>query len=221
MRLLLINPNTSGHITQRMVASARRVLPVGATLTAITATEGPKAVRSPCDVAAATANVLRMSGQQGPVHDAVLLGISLDCGLDELRQMNASQPVLGMTEAACIMACLHGPRFGLLTLGAQMAPLYQAHVTRLGLGQRLAALAAPDAPDAFDASPDGVSPEMLDLLTQAARNTLEEGADSVVLAGAVLCGYGPALQVRLGRPVLDGVACAVLLASARLALTTR
>lgn len=221
MRLLLINPNTSGHITQRMMASARGVLPAGVTLTGVTATEGPKAVRSLGDVAAATANVLRMAGQPGPAHDAVLLGISLDCGLDELRQMNAFQPVVGMTEAACIMACLQGPRFGLVTLGAQMAPLYQAHVTRLGLGQRLAALAAPEVPEAFDASPDGVSPGMLDLLTQAAQTTLEQGADSVVLAGAVLCGYGPALQVRLGRPVLDGVACAVLLACARLALAKR
>ena len=217
MRLLLINPNTSAHITERLAASARSALPSGATLTALTAAEGPQAVRSAEDVPAATRNVIHMARQHGPSHDAVLIGISLDCGLDEVRRQNAPQPVIGMTEAACLMACLHGPRFGLITLGATMAPLYQAHVERLGLAQRLLAVAAPDVPQAFAATADSVSPELLDQLTLVAQPMLEAGADSVVLAGAVLCGYGPALTQRLGRPVLDGMVCAVQLAGARLA----
>ena len=40
----------------------------------------------------------------------------------------------------------------------------------------------------------------------------------VVLAGAVLCGYAPALSQRLCLPVFDGVACAVQLVCARWAL---
>jgi allantoin racemase len=219
VRLLLINPNTSEHITRRMELSARRVLPADTTLTAITAIEGPQAVRSASDVAYATANVHRMAQEHGPSHDALLLGISLDCGLHELRAMRDPQPVIGMTEAACLMACLHGPRFGLLTLGAHMAPMYLAHVAELGLSQRLAGVEAPDAPQAFHDSPDHVSAQLLDLLTQAAQTTLNQGAQCVVLAGAVLCGYAAELQARIGRPVVDGMASAVLLASARLSLS--
>lgn len=216
MRLLLINPNTSAHITERLAASARRALPPGATLTALTADQGPQAVRSAEEVPAATRNVIHMAGQHGPGHDAVLIGISLDCGLEETRRQNAPQPVIGMTEAACLMACLHGPRFGLITLGATMAPLYQSHVERLGLAQRLVAVAAPNVPQAFNARADSVSADLLDQLTLAAQPMLAAGADSVVLAGAVLCGYGPALAQRIGRPVLDGMVCAVQLACARL-----
>lgn len=218
MRLLLVNPNTTEHITQRLATSARKVLPAGSTLTTVTATQGPKAVRSAADVPAATDNVLRMVGEQITGHDAVLLGISLDCGLWELRQRYVHQPVIGMTEAACLMACLHGPRFGLLTLGTHMAPMYLAQVAQLGLSQRLAGVVAPEAPQAFDALPDQVSPEVLDVLTQAARTSLEQGAQCIVLAGAVLTGYGPKLEKRLTCPTLDGMASAVLLASAKLML---
>ena len=53
MRLLLVNPNTSRHITERLALSARAVLPPGAQLTALTADHGPAAVRSPEDLQAA------------------------------------------------------------------------------------------------------------------------------------------------------------------------
>jgi allantoin racemase len=220
MRLLLINPNTSAHITERLAASARRALPPGATLTALTAAEGPQAVRSAEEVPAATRNVINMARQHGPSHDAVLIGISLDCGLDDVRLQCAPQPVIGMTEAACLMACLHGPRFALLTLGGAMAPLYQAHVERLGLAQRLVGVVAPEMPQAFAAPADSVSTDVLEQLALAARSVLDGGADSLVLAGAVLCGYAPALSLRLGRPVLDGMVCAVQLTCARLSLPT-
>jgi len=217
LRLLLINPNTSVHITERLTASAQRALAPGAELCAMTALKGPRAVRFANEIPAATRNVIEMASQFGPEHDAVLIGISLDCGLDEARRLCAPRPVIGMTEAACLMACLHGPRFGLLTLGGAMAPLYEAHVAKLGLAQRLVAVAAPDSALAFDAAGDSLSGDLLDQLTRAGITLMEQGADSIVLAGAVLCGYGPALERRLGLPVLDGVICAVKLACARLA----
>lgn len=218
MRLLLINPNTSVHITERLAASARTMLPDGATLTALTATEGPRAVRSPADVRGAAERVVTMAREHGAQHDAVVVAISLDCGLAQARALCAPRPVIGMTEAACLLACLCGPRFGVLTLGRDMATLYRDHVSQLGLGQRLVGVAAPEAPAAFDTPADTVSPQLLDLLTEAAQPLLQNGADAIVLAGAVLCGYAPALQQRLGKPVLDGVACAVQLACARLEL---
>lgn len=218
MRLLLINPNTSVHITERLAASARSQLPVGTTLTALTATEGPRAVRSPAEVQGATERVLVMAREHAAQHDAVVLGISLDCGLTQTRALCAPRPVIGMTEAACLLACLHGPRFGVLTLGRDMAGLYQDHVGKLGLGQRLAGVAAIESPAAFDTPENTVSAQVLDLMDAATQSLLQNGADAIVLAGAVLCGYAPALQQRVGKPVLDGVACAVQLALAQLAL---
>ncbi|WP_234264161.1 aspartate/glutamate racemase family protein [Hydrogenophaga sp. NFH-34] len=218
-RLLLVNPNTSATITERLALSARPHLPAGTTLTALTATEGPAAVRSPDQLAAAGARVLAMAQAHQADHDAVIVGISLDCGLAATRAALAPRPVLGMTEAACLMASLSGPRFALLTLGAAMADSYRDHVQALGFGPRLLGVAAPEAPEAFGAPAAAVLPPVLDTLTEAVRPLCAAGAHSVVLAGAVLCGYAPALSERLGLPVFDGVACATRLVHTHWALT--
>lgn len=218
MRLLLINPNSSEAITERLAASARPLLGPQDRLHTLTASEGPRAVTAAAELPAAAERVLAMARRHGPDHDAVLIAISLDCGLAATRALLAPRPVIGMTEAACLMALLHGPRFGLLTVGPQMAPLYQAHVAALGLASRLAGVAAPDLPQAYGAPPGELDPAVTEALAAAAQDLVAAGADSLVLAGAVLCGYAPALQARVGRPALDGMACAVLLARARLGL---
>ena len=56
------------------------------------------------------------------------------------------------------------------------------------------------------------------VLARAAAPLCGPDVGSVVLAGAVLCGYAPALSQRLGMPVFDGVACAVELVCTRWAL---
>lgn len=217
-RLLLVNPNTSVHITERLALSARSQLPDGVGLTALTATEGPAAVRSPLELAAAADRVVAMAVAHQTDHDAVVVGISLDCGLAATRAAWAPRPVLGMTEAACHMACTAGPQFVLLTLGSAMADSYRDHVTQLGLAGRLAGVAAPEAPEAFSAAPHEVLPSVLDALLAATTPLCGPQVGSVVLAGAVLCGYAHALSQRLGLPVFDGVACAVQLVRARWAL---
>lgn len=211
LRLLLVNPNTSVHITERLARSARPHLPAGATLTALTATEGPAAVRSPAELAAAGERVLAMAQAHQAQHDAVIVGISLDCGLAATRTAWAPRPVVGMTEAACHMARLAGERFALLTLGSTMANSYRDHVASLGLSNRLLGVAAPDAPEAFSAAAHEVLPSVLDALVAAAQPLCDRGANSVVLAGAVLCGFAPALSLRLNLPVFDGVTSAVQL----------
>lgn len=216
MRLLLVNPNTSRQITERLALSARSVLPRGAQLTALTADLGPAAVRSPEELQAAAERVLAMAQAHRHTHDAVLIGISLDCGLAATRAACAPTPVVGMTEAACQSAAQHGPRFGVLTLGAAMANSYRDHVCSLGFADALVGVAAPECAAAFTAEPGAVLPEVLDTLATAAQPLCLAGASSVVLAGAVLCGYAPALQQRLGVPVLDGVACGARLLLSRL-----
>lgn len=210
-RLLLVNPNTSTFITERLARSARAHLAAGTSLTALTATEGPAAVRSPAELSAAGERVLAMAQARQADHDAVIVGISLDCGLAATRAAWAPRPVMGMTEAACLMACRLGPGFALLTLGPSMADSYRDHVASLGLSQRLVGVGAPDAPEAFSAAPHEVLPSVLDALVGAAQPLHERGACCMVLAGAVLCGYAEALSQRLNLPVLDGVTCAVQL----------
>lgn len=209
MRLLLLNPNRSVWITERVAAPARSVLRAGEVLDTVTSATGPDAVTSADQLAAAALEVQTLAALHGKGYDAIILGISLDCGLHETRAARYPQPVIGMTEAACLAASLAGPKFGLLTIGSGMAMSFQAHVHMLGLQDRFVGVAAPDCPDAFKAESALFSPEIVQLLADGVRDLVARGAHSVVLAGAVLCGCGPVLRAKVGVPVWEGPACAV------------
>ncbi len=209
MRLLLINPNTSAHITERLARSARAAMAPGDPLTAVTAAQGPAVVRSAEDLRAAQANALDLAQTHAADQDAIVLGISLDGAASRLRARHPGLPVVGMTEAALLTACLRSDRLGLLTLGSSLLPLYRQRVAQIGIASRLVAYQAPEAPRAFE--PDGadVDPAVLEALAEAAERLRADGAESIVLAGAVLCGYADALATRCGVPIFDGVTCAV------------
>ncbi len=209
MRLLLINPNTSTHITHRLALSARRALHPADTLTAVTAEGSPQVVRNAIDLQQAHGNALALAHAHAARHDAIVLAISLDGASVALREQHPALPVVGMTEAALMTACLRAQYIGLLTLGASVLPLYRERVAQIGVGSRVIAYAAPEAPTAFAPDTHDVDPVVLDALVTACGQLRRDGAQIVVLAGAVLCGYAEALQARCNVPVLDGVACAV------------
>jgi len=209
MRLLLINPNASAHITARLAASARAALAPGDTLTALTAADGPPVVRDAASLALAERAALRLARAHGPAHDALVLGLSLDGVVDHLAAAVAPRPAVGMTAAALDAAAAGGRAVGLLTLGPAMLPLYRTRVAALGMSAAVVAWEAPDLPAAFRAGPQDADEAVLGPLAQACGRLQAAGARAVVLAGAVLCGLDAVLQARSGLPVYDGVRCAV------------
>lgn len=213
---LLINPNGSPHITARLAASARAVLDPGESLTAVNASGQPAVVHDAATLAQADGNALTLLATHAAGADAVLLGISLDGAADTLRRQHPQRPVVGMTEAALMSACLRVRRVGLLTLGPAMAPLYAARVAQIGLSGRVVGIDAPAAPAAFLPGTAEVDADVLAVLDAASARLQAAGAEALILAGAVLCGYAPALAARRAVPVFDGMACAVLQARALL-----
>lgn len=209
MRLLLINPNTSVHITERLCASARAALAQGDCLHCVTASSGPDVVRSAAQLAQADANAMALAREHASGHDAIVLGISLDGASVRLREQHPGLAVVGMTEAALFAADRLATRIGLLTLGAPLLPLYRERVAQLGLAASVVAYEAPEAPLAFAAGAARVAPAMLDVLAPACARLRDAGAQALVLAGAVLCGYAEVLEARCGVPVFDGIAAAV------------
>lgn len=173
-------------------------------------------MRNAEDLAVAEASALALAAAQADTHDAIVLAISLDRAAPLLRLRHAALPVVGMTEAALLMACLRVERVGLLTLGASLLDLYRQRVAQIGLASRVVAYQAPEAPAAFDDGGPLVAEPLLDLLDLACTRLRDAGAQAVVLAGAVLCGYAPALQRCCGLPVFDGVVSAVGLARLQL-----
>jgi allantoin racemase len=87
---------------------------------------------------------------------------------------------------------------------------YQQRVVQIGLADRVVGIEAPEATAAFLPTTTGVDVAVLDALDAASARLQAKGAEALVLAGAVLCGYAPALSARRGVPVFDGMTCAVM-----------
>lgn len=185
MRILLINPNSSTAVTAALAEPAKAMLGPQDELLSCHASDGPLVIQTPAQVQQAGEVVLALAKQHGQDCDGLLIGMSLDSGLAALRQQFPGVPVLGMTQAACLHASALGPRFGMLTLGDDMAPLYTQHVQQLGLGAPLLGVAA--APwSAIARHGQGAEATVQvdwDALSQACQPLLAQGASSIVLAG--------------------------------------
>lgn len=200
MKLLLINPNTTGHVTQRMLAQARRASGPDVDVHAVTAAFGPAIIGSRTENAIAGHAALELAARHHAGFDAVILGVSLDTALWPLREM-LDIPVVGMAEAALHTGCMIGGRIGCLTLGRRLVPLYEELTRSYGLSSRVASWRALELPAAYGAEIDAEVARHIGAACE--RMVADDGAEVIVLCGAVLTGYAEHVAPALGVPVID------------------
>jgi allantoin racemase len=215
MKLLLINPNTTQAMTDMALVVARAVAGPGTELLAVSGSFGPAVIGSRAECALAQHSVLQLAAEHASGCDAVVLAVSLDSALWACREL-LSVPVIGMTEAGLLMGCNVATRIGIVTYGRRMGPFYRELAESYGLGVRLAGVATIDVtPQASLAAPHQTHAAVL----AAARRLIDhDGAEAVLLAGAAMATMAGTLQAQLDVPLLDGIACAVVLAEAQVAL---
>ena len=211
MRILVANANTTEAITEACVAAARRAATPGTEIIGATPAFGPRVISTRAENAIAGHALLETLAAHAGQVEAAILAVSHDTALEAARQLMPC-PVIGMTEAACLTACMLGGRFGVLTLG-QAGP-YEELVARHGLAARCAEVRGiPATPQETLRDPARVQAMLVEAIGQMA-----ERADAIVLAGAVLAGMDSVLQPRAAVPLLDGMTCAVRLAEMLVAL---
>lgn len=212
MRLLVANANTTEAITEACAAAARAAAAPGTEIIPATPRFGPAVISTRAENVIAGHALLELLAEHAGSVDAVLLAVSHDTALDGARQLMPC-PVIGMTEAACLTACMLGGRFGIVTFGG--IEMYRELVVRYGLESRLADIIAVKAtPPEAVADPASVGTKVV----AATQALAAEGANSVVLAGAALAGFDNRLQAAAPVPLLDGMACGVRMAEMLVAL---
>ncbi len=202
-RFLLINPNTNALTTQRLEETLRPRLPAGVSLQLCTARFGARYIACEASHAVAAHACLDAWVAQRAAHpqplDGVLIGCFGDPGLFALREASGC-PVTGLAEASFIQAAVHGP-FAIVTGGERWKPMLLRLAQSLGYGDLLR--------DVQTVVPSGAvlqaDPEMAlrclgDACEQAARS---EGVRAIILGGAGLAGYAPALAARCPLPLID------------------
>ena len=218
MKILLVNPNTSESVTERIRAAAAAVAAPGTELLPLTATRGVPYIATRAEAAIGGAVVLEMLAANWQKADVAVIAAFGDPGLGGARELFPI-PVVGMAEAAMLTACMLGRRFAIVTFARALEPLYRECVAYHGLTERLAAIRMLDGN--FKTISD-VQDEKADLLVDLANRTVDEnGADVIVLGGAPLAGLADRIRDRVTVPVVDGVAAAVKQAEALASLRPR
>jgi allantoin racemase len=222
MKILLINSNTSQVVTDKVAAGARAVASPGTEILAVCGEFGARVMGTRSEEALGHHSTIALAAKHAAGCDAVVIAVSYDTGLRGVREL-LDIPVVGMTEAALLTACMLGGKIGLVTFGARVRPLYEELVASYGLSTRIAGWRTVESVAAYRPGSDD---ELETLLVRQANELVERDfAETVILTGAVMAGVAARIQSRVAVPVLDGIAAGVpqaeLLARARWPKPTR
>lgn len=208
--LLLINPNTSAHVTDLLARHARALAPAGAVLHAVTAPFGAPYIASADAVAVANDAVPAAWSAHLADHappDAVLVACFGDPGVQALRAATGV-PVLGLAEVAMreadsLAAADAAGRYAIVTGGAAWGPMLEALAVRLGLSARLAGVVTVERTGA-ELLADPVAAQAL--LLGACRQALAlGGVRAIVIGGAALADLAAPLAPQVPVPLIDNV----------------
>ncbi len=206
MRILIVNPNTTASMTDRIAAAAESVAAPGTKLLAVTSSMGPASIEGYYDEALAVPGLLqavRLGERDGA--RAAIIACFDDTGLDAAR-CAAAIPVIGICEAAVVTASFIAQRFTVVTTMERSRLPLEALMDRYGVGRR-ATVRAADIPVLSLEDPTSSARERL--CREIERALREDRAEAIVLGCAGMADLPRQLQAEYGVPVVDGVAAAV------------
>jgi allantoin racemase len=216
MRIKIINPNTTASFTQRCLVAGRAVAHRDTEILAANPSTGTESVESFVDEATATLGVIEQvrAGEAEQI-DGYVIACFGDTGLDAAREV-ASGPVVGMTEASLYAAALIAPVFSIVTLPPRTRIFAERVLWHAGLERRCPKVRTIDV-TVLDCD-DEASVVMEPFIAEARRAILEDHAEAIILGCAGLQPLVEPLSTTLGVPVVEGVAAAVKMVEALLAL---
>ena len=206
MKILLINPNTSQSVSDLIEAEARRAAAPGTQVSVLTAPFGVAYIETRFESLIGAYAAATLAAEHCGRHDAIVVAAFGDPGIDGLREV-LDIPVVGLTEAALMSACLLGKRFSIVAISHRITAWYRECVAANGLSDRLASIRNLDDPlkDIGRVQEDHTA-RLEALCLSAVR---DDGADVIIIAGAPLAGLARSIKDRIPVPVVDGVSSAV------------
>jgi allantoin racemase len=208
MRLLLVNPNTTASMTEKIGKAARRVASPGTEIVAVNPAEGPASIEGYYDEAISLAGLLGVI-RQAEGFDAVIIACFDDTGLDAARCVT-DRPVIGIGEAAYHMAAMISNKFSIVTTLGRSVPALEHNLHRYGLWARCARVRSSEVAVLELEEPGSDACNRIS--AEIGRAVVEDRAEAIVLGCAGMADLGQRLEAEHGLPVLDGVTCAVGLA---------
>ncbi len=136
MRLLVINPNSTASMTEKIGAAAQAAASPGTAIVAVNPAGGPVSIEGYYDEAMSVPGLLREIRTRADA-DAVIIACFDDTGLDAARCLT-DRPVIGIGEAAYHFAAMLVNKFSVVTTLARSVPALEHNLHRYGLAARCA-----------------------------------------------------------------------------------
>jgi allantoin racemase len=210
MKILVINPNTTTSMTDKIAKAARAVARPDTEIVAASSQDGPASIQGFLDVATCVPGLLNEVIQHKEV-DAIVIACFDDTGLDAVRSL-VSVPVLGIGEAAYHAASMIANKFSVITTLSRSVPGLENNLLRYGLAQKCACVRATEIPVLKLEEGDPATLDKIRLEIHASIN--EDKAEAIVLGCAGMADLMAQLSEEFGLPVIEGVSAGVTFAEA-------
>ncbi len=210
MKILVVNPNTTVSMTEKIGAVARQAVGPDVSIITETSHEGPASIQGYLDIANSFSG-LHAAVHRHPGADAVVVACFDDTGVDALRCVT-EVPVLGIGEAAFHVAAMTATRFSVVTTLARSVPGIEDNLQRYGLAARCRRVRASNVPVLALENGDPACTDRIRAEIRAAID--EDGAETIVLGCAGMADLMAMLSDEFAIPVIDGVAAGAALAGA-------
>ena len=212
MRILIVNPNTTASMTEKIGHAARAVAASGTEIIAVNPPDGPVSIEGYYDEAFSVPGLLaEIAKGEATGVSAHVIACFDDTGLEAARSL-ASAPVIGIGEAAFHLASMLGHRFSVVTTLSRSIAAIETNLMKYGLASRCARVRASEVPVLALEDPASNAAAQISAEIELAKN--EDRAEAIVLGCAGMADLTARLTEKHGLPVIDGVASAVKLAEA-------
>ncbi len=212
MHILVVNPNTTRSMTDKIGAAARAAAATGTDITAVSPAMGPVSIEGYYDEAFAVPGLVEeVRKGEAAGYDGYVVACFDDTGVDAARCI-ARGPVVGIAESAMHVATLIAGSFTIVSTLGRSAPALEHLVHKYGFANRCRRVRTAEVP--VLALEDPKSDAVERLRAEIARAVAEDRCEAIVLGCAGMADLNAALAAEFGLPVIDGVAAAVKLVEA-------
>lgn len=215
MKLLVVNPNTTRSMTEKIADAAQRVSGTSTEILAATSSMGPVSIEGYYDEAFAVPGLLmEIAKAERDGADAAIIACFDDTGLDAARAL-ANIPVLGICESALAASSFIAQRISIVTTMERSRLPLEHLVHRYGYSGRCKVRAADIPVLSLEDSNSNARDRLRSEISTALK---EDKAEAIVLGCAGMADLTMDLRAEFGVPVIDGVAAAIKQAEGLVAL---
>ncbi|MFQ5773036.1 MAG: aspartate/glutamate racemase family protein [Kiloniellaceae bacterium] len=212
MRILVINPNSTAAMTERIGAAAASVAAPGTEVVAVNPKNAPRSIEGHHDEAVCVPPLLEeIRKGEAAGFDGYVVACFDDPGLGACREV-ARGPVVGICEAAMHAASMIATGFSVVTTLPRAMPIVEELALRYGMERRCRRVHAANIPVlALEEPGDNARHKVREAVMRALA---EDGTEAVILGCAGMADLAAWLGEETGVPVIDGVVAGVKLVEA-------